>query len=58
MRCEVEGINEFNGGVVIISHDIHLIRSLIEVSLFVVSNNTITENSLGFESYYNDIITN
>lgn len=52
----IDGINSFNGAVVIISHSIHLIRSIENKRLFVVGNGKIEEFRGDFDDYYDMII--
>lgn len=57
----IEGINEFNGAVVIISHDLHLIKKLEsfeeemedgrKMQLFIVGNQKINEYKGNFDNY-------
>uniref|UniRef100_A0A6C0BDY8 ABC transporter domain-containing protein n=1 Tax=viral metagenome TaxID=1070528 RepID=A0A6C0BDY8_9ZZZZ len=56
MNGLIDGINNFNGGVVIITHSMHLIRNLNRVQLFSIENQKVLEYKDGFESYYRHII--
>lgn len=61
----IEGINNFKGAVIVISHDLHLVRSLEsfeyeleggkKMQLFVIGNQTISEYKGNFEDYCNMI---
>ena len=52
----IYGINNFNGGVIIISHDIYLIRSIERSQLFIVDNEKVTECKENFDFYYRNVL--
>lgn len=47
----IKGINEFNGGVVIITHDMYLIESIERADIYQVSSSNIIKFSGDFEEY-------
>jgi ATP-binding cassette subfamily F protein 1 len=47
----IKGINEFNGGIVVITHDIYLIESIERAGIFQVSNSNIVKFPGEFEDY-------
>ena len=47
----VKGINEFNGGIVVITHDIYLIESIERTDIYEVKNSSIIKFSGEFEDY-------
>ena len=47
----IKGINEFNGGIVVITHDIYLIESIERANIYQVSNSNIIKFSGEFEDY-------
>lgn len=58
IKALINSINEFQGAVVIITHDMHLIKNIENVKLFVVGNGKIEEYKGEFSDYYNSIIKN
>jgi len=56
VKALIESINEFNGAVVIITHDMHLIKNIEDVQIFVVGNGKVTEYKGDFADYYNSIV--
>lgn len=52
----IDGINAFKGAAVIISHDVHLIKSIENKRIFIVENKQITEWKLPFEDYCKKIL--
>lgn len=51
----IKGINEFNGGIVVITHDIYLIESIENANIYQVLNNNIIKFQGEFEDYCNKI---
>lgn len=51
----INGINEYNGGVIIISHDIELI-SRTNCELWICENNSISKYKKTYEEYRNEIL--
>jgi len=47
----IKSINEYNGGVIIITHDKHIIENINNYKLLVLENKTITEYNDGFDKY-------
>jgi ATP-binding cassette subfamily F protein 1 len=47
----IDSINEYNGGIVIITHDKYIIENINDYKLLVMENKTITEYNCGFEKY-------
>ena len=47
----IKGINEFNGGIVVITHDIYLIESIVRADIFQVSKSNIVKFPGEFEDY-------
>jgi ATPase subunit of ABC transporter with duplicated ATPase domains len=54
----IESINEYNGGVVIITHDKYIIENINDYKLLIMENKTITEYNAGFEKYCEKFINN
>jgi ATPase subunit of ABC transporter with duplicated ATPase domains len=52
----IDGINEYNGAVIIITHDTHLIESIDNYELYQISNKKINKFNGMFEDYKNFII--
>lgn len=50
-----EAINEYDGGVVIVSHDERLIRET-ECNLYVIEEQTINEIDGGFDDYRKEVL--
>lgn len=50
------GINKFNGGVLLITHDVHLIKSLENSTIFMLKDKTIKHFSGDFDEYVNLIL--
>ena len=53
----VKGINEFNGGIVIITHDMYLIESIERADIYQVKSSNITKFPGNFEEYC-EFVTN
>lgn len=53
----IDAINNFNGGIVIISHDIHLIENT-DCQLWICENQNITKFDGELEDYKNHIVNN
>jgi ATPase subunit of ABC transporter with duplicated ATPase domains len=53
----IKGINEFNGGVVIITHDMYLIESINDGIIYEISNKKIKKFNGEFNDYCEKIIT-
>jgi ATP-binding cassette, subfamily F, member 1 len=51
MEGLIKGINEFNGGIVIITHDMYLIESIERSDIYQVSSSNIIKFSGDFEEY-------
>jgi hypothetical protein len=49
-------INEYNGGVVIITHDKYLIEKINDYKLLILKDKHITEYNGGFEEYCKNFI--
>jgi ATPase subunit of ABC transporter with duplicated ATPase domains len=49
----IKGINEYNGGILLITHDIHLIKSINDVTLYQLDNSFIKHFNGDFEEYVN-----
>jgi ATP-binding cassette subfamily F protein 3 len=47
----IESINEYNGGVIIITHDKYIIENINNYKLLILKNKYITEYNGGFEEY-------
>lgn len=47
----IKGINEYNGGILLITHDIHLIKSINGVSLYQLTDLTIKHFNGDFDEY-------
>lgn len=47
----IDGINAFNGGIVIITHDMHLIKSIDNALIYQVTNNNIIKFNGDFDDY-------
>lgn len=47
----INGINEYNGGILLITHDIHLIKSINGVSLYQMTDSTIKHFNGDFDEY-------
>lgn len=52
----IEGLNSFNGSVVIITHSAYLIRKLEEIKLFVVDNKKVVEWKSDLDSYIDHVM--
>lgn len=51
----IKGINEFNGGIVVITHDIYLIESIERADIYQVKSSNIIKFQGDFEEYCNYI---
>ena len=51
----IKGINEFNGGVVIITHDMYLIESITNANIYQVKSSNIIKFSGDFKEYCDHI---
>ena len=49
----IKGINNFNGGVLLITHDLYLINSIKNAKICIVKDNDIKKYKGDFEDYYN-----
>jgi ATPase subunit of ABC transporter with duplicated ATPase domains len=47
----INGINEYNGGILLITHDVHLIKGINGVSLFQMIDSTVKYFNDGIEEY-------
>lgn len=47
----IKGINEYNGGILLITHDVHLIKSIDNVNLYHLDDNTIKYFNGDFDEY-------
>lgn len=47
----INGINNYNGGILLITHDVHLIKSIKNVNLFHLDNSTIKYFNGDFDEY-------
>jgi ATPase subunit of ABC transporter with duplicated ATPase domains len=54
----INAINEYNGGILLITHDIHLIKSINNVALYEMKNSTIKYFNDDFEEYINLTLQN
>jgi ATPase subunit of ABC transporter with duplicated ATPase domains len=54
----IKGINNFNGGILLITHDIHLIKSIQNIKLFYLADKHIKFFNGDFEEYKNELIEN
>lgn len=54
----IEGINNFNGGIAIITHDMYLIESIEKCKIFEVKNNRVTEFYGDFNDYCDEALQN
>lgn len=52
----INGINNYNGGILLITHDIHLIKSIKNVSLFQMDKSTIKYFNGDFDEYKEHIL--
>ena len=52
----IEGINNFNGGVAIITHDIYLIESVENCHIYEVKNNNIIKYNDSFDKYLDKVL--
>jgi ATPase subunit of ABC transporter with duplicated ATPase domains len=52
----IKGINDFNGGIVVITHDIYLIENIKNTILYNVQNNNVELFKGDFEDYYDFIL--
>ena len=52
----IEGINDFNGAIVIISHDMYLIESIKNTQIYQVKNSNIIKFNGDFDEYYDSIV--
>lgn len=52
----IDGLNNFNGAIVIITHNIKLIKSLNNIRIFVVGNQKVEEWRLPFEEYCKKVL--
>ncbi len=51
----IKGINDFNGGIVIITHDLYLIESINDANIYKVDDMDITKYTGMFEDYCDEI---
>lgn len=54
----IEGINNYNGTILIISHDMHLISNIDNMCLYQVKNKQITKFNGDFDEYENYVLNN
>jgi ATPase subunit of ABC transporter with duplicated ATPase domains len=52
----IKGINEFNGGVIVITHDMYLIESIENSTIYEIKNKKIIKFNGTFEEYCNKVI--
>jgi ATP-binding cassette subfamily F protein 1 len=52
----IESINDYNGGVIIITHDAHIIENIKNYKLLILKNKHIMEYNGGFDEYCKKII--
>jgi len=52
----IKGINQYNGGILLITHDVHLIKSINNMSLFQMINSTIKHFNGDFDEYVDYIL--
>ncbi len=52
----IKGINEFNGGIVIITHDMYLIESIHNASIYEIKNKKIIKFNGDFSDYCSSIL--
>ena len=53
----ITGINEFNGAIIIITHDTHLIESIENYELYQITNQTLKKFKGDFEEYKDHILS-
>jgi len=54
----IKGINNFNGGIILITHDMYLIESIISADIYELSNKKIIKFRGSFDEYCDKIISN
>jgi ATP-binding cassette subfamily F protein 1 len=54
----IKGINAYNGGILFITHDVHLIKSIKNISLYYLENSTIKFFNGDFDEYKNFLLNN
>lgn len=52
----IKGINEYNGGVLVITHDVHLIKSIENASIYELENKNIKLFNDDFDEYINKVL--
>jgi ATPase subunit of ABC transporter with duplicated ATPase domains len=52
----IEGINAYNGGIIIISHDIYLIKSIQNASIYEIKNKKFKLFGYDFDEYVNKVL--
>ncbi len=53
----IKGINEFNGGVIVITHDMYLIESIESGTIYEIKNKKIKKFNGTFEEYCNRVVS-
>jgi ATP-binding cassette subfamily F protein 1 len=53
----IEAINTFNGGIVVITHDIYLIESIYECQIYEVADKQVTRFDGDFDEYCDNVLT-
>lgn len=56
IEAVIDGINEFNGAIVLITHDIHLIESIKDYELYEVKDGTLKKFNGDFEEYRGKVL--
>ncbi len=51
IECLIEGLNEFAGGVVMITHDVHLINSINDTTVYELANGRLERIKDGIDAY-------
>jgi len=54
----IKGINEYNGGVLLITHDVHLIKSIENSCIYDLDNKNIKLFNDDFDEYINKVLEN
>lgn len=54
----IRGINEYNGGILLITHDVHLIKSIENASLYFLDNNKVKYFKGDFDEYKDFLLKN
>jgi len=52
----IKAINNFNGGVLLITHDLYLINSIKNARIYIVKKNNIIKYNGNFEDYYSNYL--